>query len=106
MSLSAIRLKAVLPNLLFNLGCLADPAAKEVQFRSADITAADNLYVFNVRRMNRENPFHADAVRNAPDCERLGNAASLAGHNGSFKGLNSLVIAFADINAHANRVAD
>ena len=52
-------------NLLCDLGSLAYATAQVVQLSTANLTAANNLELSNVRGMYREGLLYAYAVRNA-----------------------------------------
>ena len=49
-------------DLLLNLGCLTDSVAQVVELRTADLTAADDLNLLYMRRVDREGLFYAYTV--------------------------------------------
>ena len=63
-------------DLLLNLGCLTDSVAQVVELRTADLTAADDLNLLYMRRVDREGLFYAYTVGDTADGERLADAAS------------------------------
>ena len=92
--------------LLFDLCGLADSVSEIVEFRPADLTAANHFYALDIRRMNGEHPFNADIVADSADRERLGQAAALSGDNRTLKDLDALLGALLDANVYRDGVAD
>ena len=77
-----------------------------VEFRPADLTAANHFYALDIRRMNGEHPFNADIVAYSADRERLGQAAALSGDNRTLKDLDALLGALLDADVYRDGVAD
>ena len=93
-------LNAVLPlklQLLCDLGSLAYAAAQVVQLSTANLTAANNLELSNVRGMYREGLLYAYAVRNAANGYGLVDAGVLVSDDGALEYLNSLAVALLDL---------
>ena len=56
--------------------------------------------------MEGEHLLHADAVGDAADGEGLVDAAVLLGDDGTLKDLDTLAVAFLDLQVHTDGVAD
>ena len=80
-------------NLLCDLGSLAYATAQVVQLSTANLTAANNLELSNVRRMYREGLLYAYAVRNAANGYGLVYASVLLSNDDAFEYLNTLAVA-------------
>ena len=66
---------------------------------------ADDADVDNVGGMDGENPFHTDAVADTADGKGFGEAASVAGNDGTLKHLDTLLGALLDVDADGNGIA-
>jgi hypothetical protein len=106
MSFSSIAFHVNLLNLLFDLCSFADSVAEVIKLCSANITAANNLYILHIGRMNRENSFYANAVGNASDGKCFRNAAAFACNYSAFKSLNSFMVTLTDVYIDTNGVTD
>ena len=84
-------------NLLCDLGSLAYATAQVVQLSTANLTAANNLELSNVRRMYREGLLYAYAVRNAANGYGLVYASVLLSNDDAFEYLNTLAVALLDL---------
>ena len=93
-------------DLLLNLGCLTDSVAQVVELRTADLTAADDLNLLYMRRVDREGLFYAYTVGDTADGERLADAASATRNNGSLKNLNSFAGALLDKVMNLDGITD
>ncbi len=93
-------------NLLCDLGSLAYAAAQVVQLSTANLTAANNLELSNVRGMYREGLLYAYAVRNAANGYGLVYASVLLSNDDAFEYLNTLAVALLDLCVYLNGVAD
>ena len=93
-------------NLLLDLGSLAQTVAQVVELSSADLTVTDSLDLDDVRRMDGENLFAADAVGDTTNGEGFLNTAVLLGDNGALENLNSFTGTFLDFDMNANGVTD
>ena len=71
-------------NLLCDLGSLAYATAQVVQLSTANLTAANNLELSNVRGMYREGLLYAYAVRNAANGYSLVYASVLLSNDDAF----------------------
>jgi len=93
-------------NLLCDLGSLAYATAQVVQLSTANLTAANNLELSNVRGMYREGLLYAYAVRNAANGYGLVYASVLLSNDDAFEYLNTLAVALLDLCVYLNGVAD
>lgn len=91
---------------LFDLGALSDLVAQIIQLGASYLTAAGNGYGSDVGRMYREYLLDSDAVSYAADGKGLRNSGTALADNGSFKVLNTLVIAFSDLGGDSYVVSD
>ena len=92
--------------LLRDLGSLAYAAAQVVQLRAANLTAANDLELSNVRGVYREGLLDAYAVRDAANGNRLVNASVLLGNDDALEHLDTLAVAFLDLCVYLNGIAD
>src|SRR5699024_10210108 len=95
-----------LSDLFLDLRGLADSVAQEVQLCTAYTALTNDLNTLDVRGMQREHSLHADAIGNAANRKRFGDAGTLAGDHSALKHLNSLAVTFADVNINADGVAN
>src|SRR5262249_50016991 len=86
-------------------GLLPDLLAEVVQLGPAHPAAAQDLDLLDPRRMDGKCPFHADAVRDPPDGERLAQATAAAPDHDSFERLEPVAPALRDLDVHAHGVA-
>ena len=93
-------------SLFLDLRGGADLITQIVQFRAADAALTQNLEASDTRGMNRENTFHALAVGDAAQRDRLGDAATITRNHNALEGLNTLFAAFNDLHANFQRVAN
>ena len=93
-------------NLLFYLCLLAYAVADIIELRTANLAAACDVYLDDVRGMDRERLFDADAVRDLSDGESLGNAAVLLGDDHAVEQLDTLSCPLFDFVVYDDRVTD
>ena len=92
--------------LFLDLGALADSVAQIVELCTANLTAADDFNLFNVRGMYREGLLHAYTVGYASYGKGLGDSAAVLGNDGAFEKLNSLSVALFDSVVNLDGVTD
>ncbi len=92
--------------LFLNLGALAHTVTEIVKLRTANLTASDDLNLFNVGRMYREGLLNAAAVRNTSYSEGLGDTAAILSDDGTLEHLNSLSVALFDLVVDLNGVTN
>lgn len=85
---------------------LARPLPEEVEFGPAFLAAADGLDVQDVRRMQRENSFHALVINDSPDREACVNAPAFTGDDRPGKDLRALLVALFDAAVNVHNIAD
>src|SRR5439155_25164893 len=86
-------------------GGAAAALAEVVELRTADRTARGDLDLVDARRVDREDPLHADAVGSLADGERLAAPAAAAAEHGALEDLDALLVTLDDAHVHAHRVA-
>ena len=96
----------LLANLLFYLCSLADTVTQIVQLRSANFTSPDDFNLVYNWRVQREDTFHTAAVSNSSYSKGFVDAAVLLCDNGSFKNLDTALVAFLNSNVYLFGVAD
>ena len=85
---------------------LADPVAQIVQLRSSHSAVADDVDVVDLGGMKGERPLHADAEGKTSDGEGLSDAAVSERDDDALKRLQSLSVAFFDLDPNLDGVAD
>lgn len=93
-------------NLLFYLCLLTYAVADIIELRAADLAAACDVYFDDVRGMDRERLFDADAVRDFSDGKGFGNPAVFLGDDHAVKQLNTLSCSLFDFVVYDDRVTD
>ena len=91
-------------NLLCDLGSLAYATAQVVQLSTANLTAANNLELSNVRGMYREGLLYAYAVRNAANGYGLVYASVLLSNDDAFEYLNTLAVVATTVSSQTSAV--
>src|ERR1700730_13957586 len=100
------RKTALLRGLAFlDAGRLADSVAEVVQARAADDAALRNFDAIDARAVQQERAFHADAVGDAADGDRLGWAAVLTDRHDAFEHLDAFFAALDDLRVDFDGVA-
>lgn len=97
---------AIKLNLLFYLCLLAYAVADIVELRAANLAAAGDVHLDDVRGMDRECLFDADSVRDFSDGEGLGNPAVFLGDDHAVKQLNTLSRSLFDFVVYDDRITD
>ena len=90
---------------LLNLGGFTGTASQIIKFSASYFTLSYDLNVIDLGRMQRESPFHADAVRNLSDGEGLSDGAVSASDDDTVERLKSFLVAFDDLNVNLYAVA-
>ena len=93
-------------DLLLNLGSLTDSVTQIVELRTSYLTDADDVYLLNVGRVEREGLLNAYAVRNSSDREGLGDSAAVLCNNGSLEHLDSFSRTLLDLVVNTDGVTD
>src|SRR6478735_3615929 len=84
---------------------LADLAAEVVQLGAVDVADRDDVDLLDLRRVDRERPFHSDAERLLAHRERLADARTLALDADALEDLHPLPLPLDDLEVHTERVA-
>src|SRR5262249_52348534 len=87
-------------------GAFADAFAEVSQFGPAHFAAAFDLHFFDAGRVDGENAFHAFAVADPADSERLVETAAAPADDDAGKNLDSFLVAFHDFGVDADGIAD
>ncbi len=93
-------------NLLFYLCLLAYAVADIVELRAANLAAAGDVHLDDVRGVNRECLFDADSVRDFSDGESFGNAAVFLGDDHAVEQLNAFSRSLFDFVVYNDRITD
>ena len=91
--------------LFLDLGALAHAAAQIVQLGTPHSTVADHLDLVDGGRVHGEDLLHTDTVGDAAHGDGLGDAAVLLGDDGALEDLDTLAVAFLDLDVHPHGVA-
>lgn len=89
---------------LLDLRALADSVAQIEELGASDLTASDDLNVFNSGRVNGEGLFNTATVCDVTNCEGLGNTAAVLGNNSTLENLNSLSCTLFDFVVNLNGI--
>src|SRR5687767_12185635 len=84
---------------------LTGQVTQVVEARLVNATTRDHFDLVDVRRVVREDPLDADAVRNLADGERRASAFRDAADAHAFERLQAGLLAFANLRPHFDRVA-
>ena len=90
---------------LFDAGFFAGEVAQVVDTGTTNDTHLVYLDAVDVRRVEREDAFYADAVRNFADGEHLGDAAALDLDYDTAEALHALLVTLDDTVGYGDRVA-
>src|SRR5262249_29574913 len=91
---------------LAEAGRLADAVAEVVELGAADHAGALHFHLGDLRRVQRENTFHAFALHDAANGEALTHAFAAAGDHRAAEDLHAFFRAFEDALVHLDLVAD
>src|SRR5579863_3991027 len=80
-------------------------SAKIIEFGAADLAGADHVDAVDDSRAQRKDTLHAMAKTDFADCDRLAHARILAREHGAFKYLNTLFLAFFDLDVNLDCIA-
>src|SRR5690606_34723123 len=86
----------LLADELLHARLLADAIAEVVELRAAHVAAASDLDVLHAGAVHGEDPLDALAGDDAPNGDRLAEAAALVGDHGAREDLDALLVAFLD----------
>ena len=84
---------------------LALQIAQVVQLRAADLGRTRHFDLLDRRRVQREDALDALPERDLADGERRARAAAMQADDDAFEHLNALLVAFAHLHVHLDRVA-
>ena len=76
-----------------------------VDFVATDFAALNQFDASNIRGVDRERAFDADATRNFPNGERGVDASAATAHNDAFERLESLLVVLDDANVYPDGIA-
>ena len=93
-------------DLFLDLGGLAQTVTQIVQLCSANFTSPDDFNLVYNWRVQREDTFHTAAISNSSYSKGFVDAAVLLCDNGSFKNLDTALVAFLNSNVYLYGVAD
>ena len=93
-------------NFFLDLSSLTDSVTQIVELAAANLTAANDLNVNNVRAVERENSLYAYAVRKTANGEGLSYAGTTASDHGALEHLDSFSLTLTDIYAYLYGIAD
>ena len=85
---------------------LAGPLPEEIKLGPAFLATADRLDIQHVRRMHREDAFHALIIDDSPDRKGLVNTPAFPADNRAGKDLRALLVALPDPAVNVHHVAD
>ncbi len=91
-------------NLFLNLCLLTAELSQVVQLRSSDLTITNDLYLLNVRRIQRPCLLNADSAGFLANGEGLAAACSLNLQDSSLKDLNSGALSLLNSVMYANGI--
>ena len=93
-------------DLFLNLGSFTNSVSQVVELCSSYLTGTNNLYLNNVRRVDREGLLNATTIRYASYGEGLGDAAAVLSNYSALEELNSLTCAFLDSVVDTNSITN
>ena len=102
----AFKPKKYSDDLFLDLSSLADSSADIVELAAANLTASYELNLLNNGRVYGENSFDSAAVSYTSYGKGLVDSAVLLSDNSTLEDLDSVLVAFLDLNVNLNGVTD
>ena len=93
-------------NKLLNLGFLSNLLADVVKLGAANFAGANDFYLYDAGRVDREHALHANAKRSLSDSECAAGAGILHAKNKAFKNLNALCLSFDNLEVNLYGVSN
>lgn len=93
-------------NALLDLGCLTGALSEIIEFSARNLTAADDLDLFDLGAVYGEGSFHADTLADSSYGEGFSESAVLTRDNDALVSLDSFFVSFDNLEVNSYGVAD